>query len=236
MSVVVADSLLLKSSTTTFSFLSDEVGSGLARCGGGCRFPCSPRLVTVRGTNIAEIPISAHRPRVVPIDRGVLFPCHTLSGMALRVVYSSRLLRIGRSSLNRSYSIAWCTQRVAKYSSLGSNLRYPRSSLSPSTYDRCVGRDRQSYYYSTSSSDGGGEEKDEGEGEETEESGGEEEAVKNLHQQFALTPVSVPDIFPEVPVLPVSRNPIFPKFVKMLEVRVHHTHSFHDNKFSPAHL
>jgi Lon-like ATP-dependent protease len=82
------------------------------------------------------------------------------------------------------------------------------------------GRDRQSYYYSTSSSDGGGEE---GEGEESEESGEEEEAVKHLHQQLALAPISVPDIFPEVPVLPVSRNPIFPKFVKMLEVRVHHT-------------
>ena len=38
-------------------------------------------------------------------------------------------------------------------------------------------------------------------------------------QQYAIAPVSIPDIFPEVPVLPVSRNPIFPKFVKLLEVR-----------------
>lgn len=37
-------------------------------------------------------------------------------------------------------------------------------------------------------------------------------------QQHAIAPVSIPDIFPEVPVLPVSRNPIFPKFVKLLEV------------------
>lgn len=74
-------------------------------------------------------------------------------------------------------------------------------------------------YYSTSSGGGGeegesGEESEEGEGSEKED----DTIQGSLHQQYALAPVSIPDIFPEVPVLPISRNPIFPKFVKLLEV------------------
>lgn len=34
----------------------------------------------------------------------------------------------------------------------------------------------------------------------------------------ALAQVVVPDVFPEVPLLPVHRNPVFPRFVKMMEV------------------
>ena len=36
----------------------------------------------------------------------------------------------------------------------------------------------------------------------------------------ALAQIGVPDNFPEVPILPVLRNPIFPKFVKLVEVRI----------------
>lgn len=36
----------------------------------------------------------------------------------------------------------------------------------------------------------------------------------------ALSPVNVPDKFPNIPVLAIGRNPLFPRFVKMLEVRV----------------
>ncbi|XP_073442422.1 lon protease homolog, mitochondrial isoform X2 [Dendrobates tinctorius] len=35
----------------------------------------------------------------------------------------------------------------------------------------------------------------------------------------ALTPLLVPDVFPNVPVIAVSRNPVFPRFVKILEVK-----------------
>lgn len=35
---------------------------------------------------------------------------------------------------------------------------------------------------------------------------------------MALTTLSVPDVFPKVPIIPVSRNPVFPRFVKMIEV------------------
>ena len=74
-----------------------------------------------------------------------------------------------------------------------------------------------------SSSSGG----DEGEGGEEKPAAGEEQESEGdgslgllapVVKQYALAPVSIPDRFPEVPVLPISRHPIFPRFVKMLEV------------------
>lgn len=38
-------------------------------------------------------------------------------------------------------------------------------------------------------------------------------------QHRAIAPVTVPKWLPEVPVLTVTRNPLFPRFVKMLEVK-----------------
>ncbi|XP_078313307.1 lon protease homolog, mitochondrial-like [Crassostrea virginica] len=37
--------------------------------------------------------------------------------------------------------------------------------------------------------------------------------------QYLPTPLTVPDYFPRVPVLAVNRNPVFPKFSKMLEIK-----------------
>lgn len=34
----------------------------------------------------------------------------------------------------------------------------------------------------------------------------------------ALTPMTVPEVWPIVPVIAVSRNPVFPKFIKIIEV------------------
>ena len=42
--------------------------------------------------------------------------------------------------------------------------------------------------------------------------------IKVDPSQGALAQVLVPDVFPEVPILPVHRNPVFPRFVKMMEV------------------
>ncbi|KAK6178694.1 hypothetical protein SNE40_011218 [Patella caerulea] len=36
----------------------------------------------------------------------------------------------------------------------------------------------------------------------------------------ALTSMTIPDIFPKVPVIAISRNPVFPRFVKMIEVNL----------------
>ncbi|XP_069623965.1 lon protease homolog, mitochondrial isoform X2 [Ranitomeya imitator] len=51
------------------------------------------------------------------------------------------------------------------------------------------------------------------------EDGGAEEAAYGAPVVTALTPLLVPDVFPNVPVIPVSRNPVFPRFVKILEVK-----------------
>ena len=35
----------------------------------------------------------------------------------------------------------------------------------------------------------------------------------------ALSALTVPDVFPNVPIIAVNRNPVFPKFIKMIEVK-----------------
>lgn len=46
----------------------------------------------------------------------------------------------------------------------------------------------------------------------------EQSGVKVDPSQGALAQVMVPDVFPEVPIIPVHRNPVFPRFVKMIEI------------------
>jgi hypothetical protein len=36
----------------------------------------------------------------------------------------------------------------------------------------------------------------------------------------ALTSITVPDSFPNLPLIPLTKYPVFPKFIKMLEVRI----------------
>ena len=38
-------------------------------------------------------------------------------------------------------------------------------------------------------------------------------------QTTALAPMIVPEVFPNVPIIAVRRNPVFPRFIKMIEVR-----------------
>lgn len=52
------------------------------------------------------------------------------------------------------------------------------------------------------------------------ESGGDEGASYSAPQMTALTPMMVPDVFPNVPLIAVSRNPVFPRFIKIIEVRM----------------
>ncbi len=91
--------------------------------------------------------------------------------------------------------------------------------------ERPVLRGRSSWMNVRFASSGGsdGEEKEEGgekEGESDGEDGGSFEAlIPAVAKHHAITQVTIPDNFPEIPVLPVSRNPIFPRFVRMLEVR-----------------
>ena len=47
----------------------------------------------------------------------------------------------------------------------------------------------------------------------------------------ALAPISIPNELPEVPLLTVSRNPLFPRFVKMLEVSSKYIHKNNKSYF-----
>ncbi|XP_016521437.1 lon protease homolog, mitochondrial isoform X2 [Poecilia formosa] len=51
------------------------------------------------------------------------------------------------------------------------------------------------------------------------ESGGNGDAPYSGPQMTALTPMMVPEVFPNVPLIAVSRNPVFPRFIKIIEVK-----------------
>ncbi|XP_043984917.1 lon protease homolog, mitochondrial [Gambusia affinis] len=51
------------------------------------------------------------------------------------------------------------------------------------------------------------------------ESGGDGEDPYSGPQMTALTPMMVPEVFPNVPLIAVSRNPVFPRFIKIIEVK-----------------
>ena len=106
------------------------------------------------------------------------------------------------------------------------------------------------WFASSSGEESGGEEEGKGEGggkSDGKEEEGEERAEKEeeegedgegfglemlpVPRHHAIAPVNIPGVFPEVPVLPISRNPLFPRFVKMLEVRdwLHSDGSGHDD-------
>ncbi|XP_071756244.1 lon protease homolog, mitochondrial [Centroberyx gerrardi] len=50
-------------------------------------------------------------------------------------------------------------------------------------------------------------------------SGGDGGVPYNGAQMTALTPMMVPEVFPNVPLVAVSRNPVFPRFIKIIEVK-----------------
>ncbi|XP_075997730.1 lon protease homolog, mitochondrial [Genypterus blacodes] len=52
-----------------------------------------------------------------------------------------------------------------------------------------------------------------------EESGGDGRGSYNGAQMTALTPMMVPEVFPNVPLIAVNRNPVFPRFIKIIEVK-----------------
>ena len=48
--------------------------------------------------------------------------------------------------------------------------------------------------------------------------GNQEDESYSNQSTTAIAPLTVPDFFPELPVIPVRRNPVFPRFIKMIEV------------------
>uniref|UniRef100_H3CCI0 Lon protease homolog, mitochondrial n=1 Tax=Tetraodon nigroviridis TaxID=99883 RepID=H3CCI0_TETNG len=51
------------------------------------------------------------------------------------------------------------------------------------------------------------------------ESAGDGAAPGDGPQMTALTPMMIPEVFPNVPLIAVSRNPVFPRFIKIIEVK-----------------
>uniref|UniRef100_A0A8C7PQ46 Lon protease homolog, mitochondrial n=1 Tax=Oncorhynchus mykiss TaxID=8022 RepID=A0A8C7PQ46_ONCMY len=64
-----------------------------------------------------------------------------------------------------------------------------------------------------------GEDGSESSGSGGDESGGDGGTPYNSPQMTALTPMLVPEVFPNVPLIAVSRNPVFPRFIKIIEVK-----------------
>lgn len=46
--------------------------------------------------------------------------------------------------------------------------------------------------------------------------------TETMYPIGALTSMAVPEVFPNVPLIAINRNPVFPNFVKMIEVRLHY--------------
>ncbi|XP_061894907.1 lon protease homolog, mitochondrial [Entelurus aequoreus] len=93
------------------------------------------------------------------------------------------------------------------------------SGLLTSTCRPFIGHDRD-FGNRASGANFSGEDDGEGGGSGGEESGGEEGAAAYAAPQMtALTTMMVPEVFPNVPLVAVSRNPVFPRFIKIIEVK-----------------
>uniref|UniRef100_A0A671MXF0 Lon protease homolog, mitochondrial n=1 Tax=Sinocyclocheilus anshuiensis TaxID=1608454 RepID=A0A671MXF0_9TELE len=70
-----------------------------------------------------------------------------------------------------------------------------------------------------------------------EESGGDEGPYTPPPPQMtALTPMLVPELFPNVPLVAVNRNPVFPRFIKIIEVTEAHDGPYSSEKRARRHL
>lgn len=167
----------------------------------------------VSHTNFSSISIKA-RPCLrisdaIPINSSVRSESRGFS-TAKNILWLNSSLpksQILSSNLRRSSSIR-CLSSIIPYNSnkslLGGNNIYFFQSVSYSS------EKKDDSANSSSSSDGG-------------DSDGPSDTDPPVVQPYsksmgALTPMTVPDVWPIVPVIAVSRNPVFPKFIKIVEV------------------
>lgn len=78
----------------------------------------------------------------------------------------------------------------------------------------------QARMYGNRSTGAGFSGEDGGESSAGDDSGGDGGMSTDGPQMTALTPMMVPEVFPNVPLIAVSRNPVFPRFIKIIEVRL----------------
>ena len=101
---------------------------------------------------------------------------------------------------------------------VGSVLRFGKSDLLTPASRPFMILDR-SFGNRASGAGFSGEDGGESAGSGGEESGGDGGGPYSGPQMTALTPMMVPEVFPNVPLIAVSRNPVFPRFIKIIEVR-----------------
>ena len=156
--------------------------------------------------------------------------------MAVRCVLCVRAVLAGRRTVTSHFPVWSPTYYNSR---LNSTLATSGRQLIRQTrflglhHTKLVWRDKgMRSYVTTTSGEGGdsGDDSEAGEGEQKIDEEGYEsdtdsdsEGTMTLElvsppKQHAIAPLTIPVNFPEIPVLPVSRNPLFPKFVKMLEV------------------
>lgn len=110
------------------------------------------------------------------------------------------------------------TARPLRWMRVGAVLRGQPDLLSPTTRPFMI----QSRMFLNRAGGTGfsGEDGGESSGSGGEESGGDGGVPYSGTQMTALTPMMVPEVFPNVPLIAVSRNPVFPRFIKIIEVRM----------------
>ncbi|XP_053177721.1 lon protease homolog, mitochondrial [Scomber japonicus] len=143
---------------------------------------------------------------------------------------SSRYPLTDTPGLRRLYTTTGTTQRPTallagcrltaaphRWMRVGSVLRGHTALLTP-IYPRYTIQDR-AFGNRASVAGFSGEDGGDSAGSGGEESGGDGGASYSGPQMTALTPMMVPEVFPNVPLIAVSRNPVFPRFIKIIEVK-----------------
>ncbi|XP_059197917.1 lon protease homolog, mitochondrial [Centropristis striata] len=170
-----------------------------------------------------------HSSLLVKFNRSVAFRTASCRLLLPDTAAHSRI-QPPRSSSSSSSSSSSTSQRTCTLSTAGCRLsRTPRwmrvGTVLPGHTDLFTHTSRhatiQGRMFGNRASDAGfsGEDGGDSAGSAGGESGGDGGAPYNGAQMTALTPLMVPEVFPNVPLIAVSRNPVFPRFIKIIEVK-----------------
>ncbi|XP_058494763.1 lon protease homolog, mitochondrial [Solea solea] len=128
--------------------------------------------------------------------------------------YTSTGTKLGSTAMTAGYRM---TVRPHRWMRVGAVSRAQTEALTPKPrvymiQDRMFGNRASGAGFS-------GEDGADSAGSGGEESGGDGGVPYPGPQMTALTPMMVPEVFPNVPLIAVSRNPVFPRFIKIIEVK-----------------
>ncbi|XP_076847775.1 lon protease homolog, mitochondrial isoform X1 [Brachyhypopomus gauderio] len=130
--------------------------------------------------------------------------------------FASRSYSCGSGSSGGSSGTV--TLRSDRQTDLRTWTRWTRVSgaSSPGSVMSC---DQRRYMFGNRTSGGSGEDGSEGAGSAGDGADGGDGGAYVPPQMTALTPMMVPEVFPNVPLIAVTRNPVFPRFIKIIEVK-----------------